>query len=164
MTNSCDNDSYILKPIEKCSYRSMHYLNQLNSTKYSIDASSNIEKIFKDDLINKIPELNTSIRDSSNNNYIYKYDVDNKQNVCVKTDNDDEYYVNCVIQTQNPLFTYKNGFCMLNPDLQLPNELKKLKNKDEILVKINNSILEDEEGNFKYQKVENKKYCEIYIS
>jgi hypothetical protein len=160
MTNSCDNDSYILKPIEKCSYRSMHYLNQLNSTKYSIDASSNIEKIFKDDLINKIPELNTSIRNSSNNNYIYKYDVDNKQNVCVKTDNDDEYYVNCVIQTQNPLFTYKNGFCMLNPDLQLPNELKKLKNKDEILVKINNSILEDEEGNFKYQKVENKKYCE----
>ena len=60
------------------------------------------------------------LAESQKNNYIFEF---KNKNLCEKTNNVEEYYTNCVLKTSNPLFTYKDGYCTIHPDLNLPQEL-----------------------------------------
>lgn len=159
MDKKCNDDYLFIKPIEFCSSNALKLLNLNYSgdSKYNID----INKIFNPDLTTHLTDLNNNFRDSTNN-YIFKYEGigDNNKNLCGQTNKIDEYYVNCVLQTNNPLFTYKDGYCLVSPEINLPAELKKIVNKDNIIIKLDRTKLEDDEGNFKYQQVQNNKYCE----
>jgi hypothetical protein len=162
MDKKCNNneDYLFIKPIEYCSSNALYYLNLKNPSdnKYNID----ITKIFKLDLTSDLTDLNKDFREDSTNNYKFKYEGNggNNKNLCGQTNKIDEYYVNCVLQTNNPLFTYKDGYCIVSPDINLPPELKKIEDKNDIIIKLDRTNLEDEEGNFKYQQVQNNKYCE----
>ncbi len=156
--NKC-NDNLYVKPIEFCSKDALDYINKSYSdTKYPLD----LYNIFNQNLIQNLPDLNNNFRQEGTNNFIFKYkgEGDRNKNLCGETNNIGEYYVNCVLQTNNPLFTFKDGYCSIPSEFNLPNELKKIEEKDNIFIKLNKKTLEDEEGNFKYQKIQNNKYCE----
>jgi len=161
MDKKCNGDNLFVKPIEFCSLNALNII----SSKYPTDDKykTNNEKIFNPELNTYLTDLNNNFRDEpSTNNYIFNYEGngDRKKNLCGQTNKIDEYYVNCVLQTNNPLFTYNDGYCLVSPEINLPPELKKIEDKNDIIIKLDRSNLEDEEGNFKYQKVQNNKYCE----
>ena len=161
MNKKCDNDKLFVKPIEICSYNA---LNELKTT-YPDDSRYNVDSniIFNKELIDYLPDLKNNFRkDQKDNDYDYKNegDTNKNKNLCNLTNKIDEYYMNCVIKTKNPFFTYKDGYCLVSPEINLPKQLKKVEDKDEIIIKLDKKFLEDEEGNFNYQKVKNNKYCE----
>jgi hypothetical protein len=160
MDKKCNDDYLFIKPIEFCSSNALKFLslNSSGDSKYKIDNT----KIFNPNLTTYLTDLNINFRDDLTNNYIFKYEGNEhrKKNLCGQTNKIDEYYVNCVLQTNNPLFTYKDGYCIVSPEINLPPELKKIEDKNDIIIKLDRSNLEDEEGNFKYQQVQNNKYCE----
>jgi len=161
MENKC-NDNLYSKPIERCSINALNKLKLKtnNDSKYSLNNSNN--SLFKEDLTTSLTDLNINFRDPSTNNFIFEYNgvEERTKNLCGETNNIGEYYLNCVLETGNPLFTYKDGYCMIPSEFNLPPELKKIEEKDEIFIKLNMKELEDEEGNFKYEKIQNNKYCE----
>jgi hypothetical protein len=160
MDKKCNYDYLFIKPIEFCSSNALKFLSLKNpeDSLYNIDNT----KIFNPNLTTYLTDLNINFRDDLTNNYIFKYEGNEhrKKNLCGQTNKIDEYYVNCVLQTNNPLFTYKDGYCIVSPEINLPPELKKIEDKNDIIIKLDRSNLEDEEGNFKYQQVQNNKYCE----
>ena len=160
MDKKCNDDQLFVKPIEYCSSNALKFL----SSNYPYNNSYNVDSntIFNSNLSTTLIDLNNIFRDQTNN-YIFKYEGINERNknLCGQTNKIDEYYVNCVLQTSNPLFTYKDGYCLVSPEIILPPELKKIEDKNNnIIIKLDRSNLHDEEGNFKFQKVQNNKYCE----
>jgi hypothetical protein len=120
MDKKCNDDYLFIKPIEFCSSNALKLLslNSSGDSKYNID----ITKIFNPELNTYLTDLNINFRDDSTNNYTFKYEGDGnrKKNLCGQTNKIDEYYVNCVLQTNNPLFTYKDGYCMIPSEFNLP--------------------------------------------
>lgn len=158
MENKC-NDNLYVKPIENCSINALKKLkDKTNEDKYNL----NDNLLFRLDLSSNLTDLNNNFRVPLTNDFNFDYNGvgDRKKNLCGETNNVGEYYLNCVLQTGNPLFTYKDGYCMILSEFNLPPELKKIEEKDEIFLKLNMKELEDEEGNFKYEKIQNNKYCE----
>ena len=162
MDKKCNDDQLFVKPIEFCSLNALKFLssNYPNDESYNVDPNT----IFNKNLSTTLTDLNYKFRDDQKkNNYIFKYEGtdDRNKNLCGQTNKIDEYYVNCVLQTSNPLFTYKDEYCLVSPEIILPPELKKIEDKNNnIIIKLDRSNLHDEEGNFKFQKVQNNKYCE----
>ena len=160
MDKKCnDDDKYYVKPIEYCSSNALNFIKEKDSTntKYIINNNT----IFDTNI--SLPDLNSNFRDNQiQNNFVFKHEGENNRvrNLCEKTNKIEEYYVNCVLQTKNPLFTYKDGYCIIPPEIILPPELKKIEDKNNIIIKLDRNNLQDEEGNFKYEKAENKRYCE----
>jgi hypothetical protein len=167
MDKKC-NDNLFVKPIEYCSFHALKNIHKNFSTE-NIYIHDNLD-LFKPELSRDIPDLNSKFRSNNvelniNNEYIFNYDgekdnPDRNKNLCGKTNNIEEYYVNCVLQTSNSLFTYKDGYCIVSPEINLPKQLKKIEEKNETIIKLDRRELEDEEGNFKYEKIQNNKYCE----
>ena len=161
MDNKCNDDNLFVKPIELCS---LNALNILSSNQPSNEIyRTNNDYIFQTSLISLNSDLNKDFRDSTNNNnYKFKYEGigERNKNLCGQTNKIEEYYLNCVLQNNNPLFTYKDGYCLVSPEINLPSEFKKIEDKKEIIIKLDRYNLEDEEGNFKYQQIQNNKYCE----
>ena len=162
MDKKCNDDKYFVKPIEYCSSNALKFIKENNSTNTLYDIDN--DKIFKPELSSTLQDLNNKFRnDQIENNFVFKYEGEDNikvRNLCEKTNKIEEYYVNCVLQTKNPLFTYKDGYCIIPPEIILPPELKKIEDKKDIIIKLDRNNLQDEEGNFKYEKAENKKYCE----
>lgn len=162
MDKKC-NDYIFVKPIEICSLKALQNIRNLSTEEKYLHDDINL---FKPALSSDITDLNNIFRDISDTNnpnkYSFNYDGQGtrNKNLCGKTNNIEEYYVNCVLQTGNPLFTYKDGFCIVSPEINLPKQLKKIEENNETIIKLNRSELGDEEGNFKYQKIQNNKYCE----
>jgi hypothetical protein len=164
MKKNC-NDNLYVKPIEFCSIDTIKKLYEYEPEKehYKIDSNTNYIKTSDTKLTDIFPSSPSSsfklkFRNDTNNEYL---DIkSNEKLLCGKTNKEDEYYMNCVIETQNPLFSYNNGYCTLHQDFNLPDEFKKIEKDDEIFLKINRNKLNDEEGNFKYNKIKNEKYCE----
>jgi len=151
------NDNLFIKPIEFCSKKAINYLYTTNGSTNPIYTINN-SNLFQSQFISG--DLNSIFRDSENN-YNFEYGKEGKKNLCEQTNKIGEYYVNCVIQTSNPLFTYKNGNCIIDTNsIQLPPELKITEDKDDMTIKLNRNVLQDEEGNFKYKQIQNSKYCE----
>jgi len=160
MVKKCNANLYV-EPIEFCSIDTIKKLYEYNPEKeyYKLDENTNYIKIDDTTLTTNIfPNFKINFRNSNNNEFIENHDTDKL--LCGKTNKENEYYLNCVIETQNPLFSYNNGFCTLHQDFNLPDEFKKIEKDDEIILKINRSKLNDEEGNFKYNKIKNEKFCE----
>jgi len=156
MDNKC-NDKFYMKPVEICNIKSLSNLKIKNpdNSIYNFDELN----IFNNDIKTTLTDLNFNFR-NSNNDFTYKDNEVNKKNLCEKTNNIDEYYMNCVISTNNSLFTFKDGKCIIDPSINLPPELMKYEEDGEIIVKLDRSKLDDEEGNFKYYEINNNKYCE----
>ena len=153
MNDKC-NDNLYIKPVEVCNFKALNKLHtKTNKIKYKNDSN----KIFKNDLITDINELNYNFRDINDNKFNYNENDLTKKSLCYPTDiTKKDYYLNCVLETENPLFTFKDGVCMVHPDLNLNNQ--RLIKGDDGFVYINNA--KDEEGNFKYFKKKNTAYCE----
>ena len=153
MNGKCNENLYV-KPVEICNFKALKSLkNKTNDTIYD----SNLSKIFKDELINSLTDLNSNFRNVDNNNEFIFTEKKDKKHFCGLINND-EYYLNCVIQTSNPLFTFKDGNCVVIPEV-----LGTTFNK----VEINGNLslfpkdIKDEEGNFKYSfNDNNNKFCE----
>ena len=118
MDKKCnDDDKYYVKPIEYCSSNALNFIKEKDSTntKYIINNNT----IFDTNI--SLPDLNNKFRDDQiQNNFVFKYEgEDNIKvcNLCQKTNKIEEYYVNCVLQTKNPLFTYKDGYCIMPKDI-----------------------------------------------
>jgi hypothetical protein len=159
MDKKC-NDYLFVKPIEHCSSNALNYIYNKNPDNLYIHDKN---KLFTTPLTNTNLDLNSNFRNYGGDNiYNFKYEGEGPRtkNLCGVTNKIDEYYVNCVLYTSNPLFTYKDGFCLVSPEINLPSQLKKIEEKNEIIIKLDRRNLEDEEGNFKYEKIQNNKYCE----
>ncbi len=156
MNDKCNEKLYV-KPEEVCNFKALSQLNTKRPDNKYINDNNNI---FKDELKNDIIDLNYPFRNSSNNEFTYdesELKKNNKKFLCYPTDiTKKEYYLNCVLETGNPLFTFKDGICMVHPDLNLNNN--RLIKGDDGFIYINN--VEDEQGNFKYYKKKNTAYCE----
>jgi hypothetical protein len=137
MDKECNQDKYYVKPIEYCSLKALNSINN-----YIVDPVYNYDnnRIFSQALLTKLTDFNAKFRDNqTDNNFVFKYEGENEtkvRNLCEKTNKIEEYYENCVLKTKNPLFTYKDGYCIVSPDIILPPELKKIEEKNEIIIKI----------------------------
>ena len=153
MNDKCNENLYV-KPVEVCNFKA---LKMLNTKRADIKYKKDYNTIFKTELKTNIDELNYEFRDTSDNKFKYNENVKDKKFLCYPTDiTKKEYYLNCVLETGNPLFTFKDGVCMVHPDLNLNKE--RLIKGDDGFVYINNA--KDEQGNFKYFKKRNTAYCE----
>ena len=71
---------------------------------YLMGKCLNSNKIFSSEFINNNPNLNNSMRNSNDNEYIYKFD-DNKKDLCYSVNSaNTAYNLNCVIAMGNPFF------------------------------------------------------------
>lgn len=155
------NDNLYIKPVETCS-ASAYYIYKNRPPSTSRDSYFNPNTLYpsKDTEYN---ELNSNFRDSSTNNYIYKYNNNDKKDLCFplkENDINSPYSINCVILTKNPFFTYnkEKKACAVLPDLQFtPNIFKYSDNKDYIYYDYK---LKDPEGKFIYNKKNITGYCE----
>lgn len=154
MSDKC-NDSLYVKPIEVCSINSLNYLTRkTNDNKYVWTDTS---KVFDSNIIKSNTDLNYEFR-SNNNEYKYEKKIELKD-LCEPTKITNEYYINCVLHTQNPLFTYKDGYCIIPNVLDIP-QFKNIEEKKDTILKLDKNKSKDEEGNFKYSRINNNKYCE----
>ena len=113
------NDTkYFVQTPELCSFKALY---KLETYGYSNSLANN-NLIFSDEFINNDNSLNYLYREDqgNKNNYIYKYNSNNKKDLCYPIENN-EWNINCVIQTNNPFFTYNsaNKSCSLIKDINL---------------------------------------------
>jgi len=111
-----DNKFYV-QPSEVCAFKALKLLKtNYNSNYYN----SNIDTIFNSDFLNNENKLNSNYRNNQQrNDYIYEYNP-NKKDLCYNI-GQNEWNINCAIQTKNPFYTYdnKNKNCTLIPSLKL---------------------------------------------
>ena len=157
MDKSCD-DNLFIQSIEKCSFEA---LKELEKIKTSSLFDKNDYQIFNNDFIKNNSDLNYKFRDPKNdNNFIYNENEPNKKNLCVKVNNN-EYQINCSIQTNNKFFNYnkKNNKCEPINNLELPSQLEYIFDKNNVYI-TPNLKKNDLEGNYIYDFKPEKAYCE----
>jgi len=139
MSEKCNNNLYI-KPVEICNFIGLK----------AIEGTCNFNSIFEENFKTQNIDLNSNFRDSSNQ-FIFK-EIKDKRHLCNPIDIKN-YYLNCVISTCNILSTFKDGYCITNPEIILPKELKKM---DDNTIKIDTIS----DSDFKYYYNINTAYCE----
>ena len=153
-TNCALKRNNYIKPVEICTFAALYKMNN------NAPDNSNITSIYKDVFKSQHADLNVNFRESGTTKYIYKYNIDNKKDLCFPLKNNDvdsnsPYAINCVIATGNPLYTYDKDkkACTLIPNIQsIPNLIKYSENKDYIYFDNN------DEYNYEYKDI--KAYCE----
>jgi hypothetical protein len=161
MTDKCDldNNNLYINPIETCSLASLYKI--YNKTRHSDFYTDNKYSLYSQAFSNAYTDINSNFRNLSTNEFIYKYDK-NKKDLCFplkENDNKSPYAINCVIATDNPLYTYdiNKRVCTVIPDLKAtPDILKYSENKDYIYIDNN----DDEYNKFKYKYRNIKAFCD----
>jgi len=154
MNGKCNENLYV-KPVEICNFKALKKL-KIKTNKDIYD--SNLNKIFKDELQTLLTDLNYEFRNQEDKSNEFKFkEKKDKKHFCGLI-NDEDYYLNCVIQTNNPLFTFKDGNCVVNPEV-LGTTFNRVEVNGEI--SLFPKDIKDEEGNFKYSHNDNNnKFCE----
>jgi hypothetical protein len=114
-----NDNKYYIQPSEVCAFKALNTLKTNHNKDYY---NSNLNTIFSNDFFLKDTNLNKDYRNNQiENNYIYQYNP-NKKDLCYNI-GQNEWAINCAIQTKNPFYTYdnKNKNCTLIPSLK-PNE------------------------------------------
>jgi len=160
MSSNCEiNKNLYIKPIESCTFGAL--FRYLDNNQVTYNSNSNINTIFSSNIILREKDLNKDFRDEKNN-FIYEYNLNNKKDLCfpIKPDdpNNSAYAINCVIATQNPLYSYdkEKRRCTI-PYLKFSdNKLAYNTTKDYIYIK------DDKKGEIKYNYVYKpvKAFCE----
>jgi len=126
MSENCHNNLFV-KPFEICN---IHALTKLESKTGKTDLYSTTDitsNIFNLNFLNLNQDFNSNIRNTSTDNeYIYNYDI-TKKDLCYSVDsNNTQYNLNCVIAMNSPWFTYdkKNNKCSAIPNIDLPSGFK----------------------------------------
>lgn len=113
-----NDNKYYIQPSEVCAFKALNKLHTNYTKNYY---KSNLNTIFSDDFRTDT-NLNKDYRNNQiENNYVYQYNP-NKKDLCYNI-GQNEWAINCAIQTKNPFYTYdnKNKNCTLIPSLK-PNE------------------------------------------
>jgi len=152
MTNKCNENLYV-KPVEICNFKALKKLKEKTN---DVIYNSNLNYIFDDSLKSSLSDLNLEFRNINGNEFKFK-EKNDKKHFCGLI-NDEDYYLNCVIQTNNPLFTFKDGNCVVYPEV-LGTTFNRVEVNGEI--SLFPKDIKDEEGNFKYSHNDNNnKFCE----
>lgn len=111
-----NDNKYYIQPSEVCAFKALNTLKTNYNKNYY---NSNLNTIFSD-VFRIDSNLNKDYRSNQiENNYIYQYNP-NKKDLCYNI-GQNEWAINCAIQTKNPFYTYdnKNKNCTLIPSLKL---------------------------------------------
>jgi len=161
MTDKCDldNNNLYINPIETCSFAALYKIYNKSKDSKFYDTTNKIYSLYSDTFKTAYPDINSDFRDSTTNEFIYKYNKDNKTDLCFpikENDNKSPYAINCVIATGSPLYTYDKNkrVCTVIPDLKATSDiLKYSENKDYIYI-------DNDENEFKYKYRNVKAFCE----
>lgn len=152
----CGSNNLYVKPAEVCAFKALSLLN------YNLDKNN----IFDSSFTTTYSDINSQFRDSiKNNEYNYKYNNNNKKDLCNPLrpeDKDSPYAVNCVIATGNPFFTYdkKTKTCKPLPGLELPQGFEYQVENGETYVYYDKNKSLDKEGKYSYKFKKPNAYCE----
>jgi len=117
-----DNNLFI-QSSEVCGFKALEKLRGFNYGEFNSNAkyTHNSNTIFPTTLGE---DFNYNYRNPYSNDYIYQYDK-NKKDLCYQIGKD-EWALNCVIEHQNPLYTYNSQTktCGLIPNISLPSGFK----------------------------------------
>ena len=150
MSEKCQ-DNLFVKPFEICNIMALNKINSYSNNDMFI---INSNKIFSSEFINNNPNLNNSMRNSNDNEYIYKFD-DNKKDLCYSVNSaNTAYNLNCVIAMGNPFFSFdpKTNSCQAIKNLTPPPGFK---SENDYIYKDSNN---QEDARYNYNI--NKAYCE----